>query len=93
MDDGVTIQPYRKAFAWGGMWLAVLTVSFSLAYAHFSAEGFGRFFGLTMLSALMTGFIAKRAKSPWSFVKIGLIYFAVAMALFLVSSIPAVQRS
>ena len=87
-----TIRPYRKAFVWGGTWLAISTTGFALAYGHFSAEGFGRLFGMTMVSSAICGFLASRSKTPWSFWKIGGIYLLIALAVVLVSSYGARNR-
>jgi hypothetical protein len=87
-----TRQPYAKAFAWGGIWLAILTIGFSVAYGNFSAEGFGRFVGMTAIPAIVVGFQASRSKSVWSFWKIGGIYFLAAIAVWLVSSYGAMQH-
>jgi hypothetical protein len=87
-----TEHPYRKAFAWGGIWLVVLTVAFTLAYGHFAAEGFGRFIGMTMLPSAICGYIANRSKAPWTFWKMGCIYAMVALVVFVISSYGATHR-
>ena len=87
-----TDHPYRKAFAWGGIWLVLLTLGFSVAYGHFAAEGFGRFIGMTMVPAAICGYLAKGSKMSWSFWKVGVIYFAIALLVFLISSYGAMQH-
>ena len=91
-ENSKTQRPYAKAFAWAGLWLTALTVAFTIAYGHFSAEGFGRFVGMTGIPALLVGFQANRSTKPWSFWKIGAIYFGVAIAVWLISSYGAMQH-
>ena len=93
MDAIRTIKPYQKAFTWGGLWLVISMGALSVMYQNFSAQGFGRMFALTMISAAIVGFLAKRSKSPWRFTKIGLVYFVVALIVFLISSYGAMQRA
>lgn len=93
MDDIKTLKPHQKAFAWGAIWLVISSDALSVIYSNFSAEGFGRLFALTMISAAIVGFFAKRSKAAWSFTKIGVIYFFVGMIVFLISSFGAMQRA
>jgi len=90
MNESTTLQKthhaYRKAFAWGGAWLVTLTIGFTLFYGQFSAEGFGRFFGMTMLPSAICGYMANRSKMPWTFWKIGGIYLLIALAVWVLSS-------
>lgn len=87
-----THHAYRKAFAWGGAWLVLLTMGFSLYYGQFSAEGFGRFLGMTMVPSAICGHMASRSKAPWTIWKIGGIYLLIALAVFFVSSYGALKR-
>ena len=50
-------------------------------------------FALTMISAAIVGFLAKRSKSAWSFSKFGVIYFFVALIVLLISSYGAITRA
>jgi len=93
MDETRTVKPYQKAFAWGGIWIFLSTVLLSIVYQIFSAEGFGRMFALTMISSAIVGFMAKRSKSAWSFTKVGVVYFLVAIVVFLISSYGAMKRA
>ncbi len=93
MDELRTVKPYQKAFAWGGIWLVISTALLSVVYQNFSAEGFGRMFALTMLSSAIAGFVARRSKSAWSFTKVGVVYFLVAMVVLLISSYGAMKRA
>ena len=93
MEEVRTVKPYEKAFAWGGIWLIISTILLSVIYQNFSAAGFGRMFALAMISSAVVGFQAKRSKSTWSFRKVGLIYFFVAVVVFLVSSCGAIKRA
>ena len=93
MDETRTVKPYQKAFAWGVIWLVISTGALSVMYQNFSAEGFGHMFALTMLSSAIVGYLAKRNKSAWSFTKVGLVYFVVALIVFLISSYGAMQRA
>lgn len=87
-----TQRPYAKAFAWGGLWLVALTVGFTIAYGHFSAEGFGRFVAMTGVPALLVGYLAKRSSTAWGFWKIGAVYVVAAIAFVLISSYGAMQH-
>ena len=80
------LGPYKAAFLLGAVWLVGLTLIFTAMYGKFSAEGFGRFLGMTMLSSAITGFQAKRAKIPWGLLKFGLVYTGILLLAFLVSS-------
>lgn len=93
MDEIRTVTPHQKAFTWGGIWLVVSTGALSLLYQNFSAEGVGRMFALTMISAAIAGLLAKRSKSAWSFSKVGVVYFVVALIVLLISSYGAMQRA
>lgn len=77
---------YRKAFSWGVIWLVGFTLTFTLIYSNFSAEGFGRFLAMTMIAAGATGSISNRGGVTRSFVKVGGIYFLVLLAVWLISS-------
>ena len=77
---------YGKAFSWGAIWLVGLTLTFTLIYRNFSAEGFGRFLAMTMIAAGITGSIANRGGVTRSFVKVGGIYVLVLLAVWLISS-------
>lgn len=72
------------------MFLAGLCLIFSLVYSNFSIEGFGRFFGITMLSSFVTGFQAKRSKAPWSPVRVVGVYMLVIVCAFVISSYGAI---
>ena len=87
-----TQRPYAMAFAWGGIWLVLLTLGFTAAYGNFSAEGFGRFLGMTMLSAAIVGFQAKRSSTAWDFWKMGVVYVIAIVAVWLISSYGAMQH-
>lgn len=88
----ITKKPYQKALAWGGFWLVISCAALTVTYRNFSAEGMGRLLALTLISSAIVGFMASRAKTPWSLLKVGLIYFAVAVLLLLISSYGALQR-
>jgi amino acid permease len=92
VEESRTIKPYQKAFTWGAIWLVISTLLLSVIYHNFSAEGFGRMFALTMISSAVVGFLAKRSKSAWSFTKVGVVYFFVAIIVFLISSYGAMKR-
>ena len=79
-------KSYGKAFSWGAIWLAGLTLAFTLIYRNFPAEGFGRFLAMTMIAAGITGSIANRGGVARSFVKVGGIYVLVLLAVWLISS-------
>lgn len=87
-----TRRPYTMAFAWGGIWLVLLTLGFTAAYANFSAEGFGRFLGMTMLASAVTGFQGKRSTNAWDFWKVGVVYILVLIGVWLISSYGAMQH-
>lgn len=93
MDEIRTIKPYQNAFTWGGIWLVISTGALSLINQNFSAEGFGRMFALTMISHAIVGFLARRSKSAWSFTKVGVVYFVVALIVFLISSYGGMTRA
>ena len=80
---------YGKAFLWGAIWLVGLTLIFSVIYQNFSAEGFGRFLAMTMISSAVTGSIANRRAVTRSFAKVGGIYFLVLLVAWLISSFGA----
>lgn len=87
------LRPYRTAFIIGLVFLVGFCLIFSLVYSTFSIEGFGRFFGITMLSSFVTGFQAKRSKAPWSSVKFMGVYILVILVVFLISSYGAMQHN
>jgi len=41
----------------------------------------GQLFALTVIPALITGFLARRAKTAWSTVKIAVVYVAVLLVM------------
>lgn len=92
MDENRTVKPYQKAFVWGAIWLIISAGTLNVIFHKFSAEGFGRVFALTMISAAVVGLLAKRSKSAWSFTIVGVVYFVVALIVFLISSYGASNR-
>ena len=86
-------KSYGKAFSWGVIWLVGLSLAFALIYRNFSAEGFGRFFAMTMIASAVTGWIANRGTATRSFTKVGGIYFLVLLALWLISSVGALRSA
>jgi len=87
-----TQRPYAMAFAWGGIWLVLLTLGFTAAYGNFSAEGFGRFLAMTMLASAVTGFQGKRSTNAWDFWKVGVVFILALIGVWLISSYGAMQH-
>ena len=79
-------KPYRRAFVIGFIVWIALSALFSAIYGHVSAEGVGRFFGMTMTTSALTGFIAARAVVPWSTRKFWATYFLMALVVWVISS-------
>jgi hypothetical protein len=86
---GVTPHPFRTAFicATVAFIIAVATVLMAWGAPDSSYPGgrlIGFLIGLTVLPAVITGLLARRAKTAWSRTKIGVVYvvFLFAVALF-----------
>jgi hypothetical protein len=94
---GPTPHPFRTAFICAAVAFVILIVAILIAWGPPGDQG-GRLFGfllaLTALPAVITGFLARRAKTAWSGVKIAVVYvvilFAVAL-LYLIGKLPPHQ--
>lgn len=86
MTTNTPDKPYRRAFAIGFIGWIGLSILFSAIHGHVSAEGVGRFFGMTMVTSALTGFIAARAALPWSTRKFWAMYFLMALVVWVISS-------
>jgi hypothetical protein len=83
---GPTSRPFLKAFAIAAVAFIVLAVLIAWglpANGNVLANLLGKLFGATFLSAIATGYLARRAKTAWSTVKIAVVY-VVALFLFTV---------
>ena len=87
------LKPYRTSFILGVFFLFGLTLIFNMIFENFSAEGFGRWFGITMFSSFITGFQAKRSKAPWSKAKFVGVYTLVIFVVFLMTIFGDMRRS
>jgi hypothetical protein len=83
---GPTPRPFRTAFICAGVAFIVPVAIASIALDTSGYDGsrmIGFLLALTVLSAVITGFMARRAKMAWSTVKIAMIYVAVMLAVLL----------
>jgi hypothetical protein len=91
---GPTPHPFRTAFICAAVVFIIPVVAASIALGSPSYEGsrmIGFLLALTALSAVITGFLARRAKTAWSRVKIAVVYVIVVFAvglLYIIEKLP-----
>jgi hypothetical protein len=91
---GPTSRPFLKAFAIAAVAFIVLAVLIAWGVptnGNIMANLLGKLFGATFIAAIFTGYLARRAKTAWSTVKIAVIYVAVLFLvtiLYLVGKLP-----
>jgi hypothetical protein len=78
---GPTSRPFLKAFACAAVAFIVPIVAVLIAWGPPAGNGaanlLGQLFALTFIPAIITGFIARRAKTAWSTMKIVVIYILI----------------
>ncbi len=86
---GPTSRPFLKAFACAAVAFVVPIVVVLIAWGPPTGDRapnlIGQLFALTVLPAVITGVLARRAKTAWSTVKIALIYVFVLIILAVVT--------
>ena len=91
---GPTLHPFLKAFTIAVLFSIISAIAIS---TNATAEGeqlgrlFGLAIGLTGLTAIITGFLARRSKIVWSWMKTFFVFIGVMLVLaffFLVSKLP-----
>jgi hypothetical protein len=94
---GPTPHPFRTAFICAAVAFVIPMVSLSVAWGPTGDQGsrlFGFLVALTALPALITGYLARRAKMAWSGMKIAVVYvivlFAIAL-LYIIGKLPPHQ--
>jgi hypothetical protein len=81
------IGPYKTSFLVALIWLILLVVFFN----NYSAQVVGRFLGLVLLSAGITGAFAKRAKTAWNLLRYNAVFLLVLAAFFMLTSVGAAK--
>ena len=86
---GPTSRPFLKAFACAAVFFVVPIVVVLIAWGppknDYAYNLLGQLFALTAVPAVITGVLARRAKTAWSMVKIVLIYVFVLIILAVVT--------
>ena len=94
---GPTPRPFRTAFICAAVAFGIPLVAASITWGY-PSDLANRFFGgllaLTMLSAVITGLLARHAKTAWSGVKITVVYIIVVFAgalFYIIGKLPPNQ--
>lgn len=90
---GPTANPFLTAFACAAVTFAigisvVLGLSPQLASSAQASEALGRVFGIVAIPALVAGFLARRSATPWSVVRIVVVY-VVALIVVAATQVPS----
>jgi hypothetical protein len=85
---GPTSRPFLTAFLCAAVAFAVPIVAVLIAWGppknNYAYELLGQLFALTAVPAIITGFLARRAKTSWSLVKIiGVYALVLVLVIFL----------
>jgi hypothetical protein len=86
---GPTSRPFLKAFACAAVAFVVPVVAVLIAWGppknNHAYDLLGQLFALTAVPAIITGFLAHRAKTAWSMVKIAVIYVLVLVVVVILA--------
>jgi hypothetical protein len=86
---GPTPRPFLRAFACSTVVFIAIIALVIFAWGpprNANASNlFGQLFALTFIPAIITGFIARRAKTAWSTMKIAIVYLVVLAAMFVIT--------
>lgn len=86
---GPTSSPFLKAFACAAVAFVVPIVAALIAWGppknNYAYNLLGQLFALTIVPAIITGFLARRAKTAWSMLKIAAVYVLVLVAVVILT--------
>jgi len=94
---GPTRHPFRTAFICAAVAFGIPLLAASITWGSPGEQGsrlFGGLLALTVLSAVITGLLARRAKTAWSGVKIAVVYVIVLFAgalFYIIGKLPPNQ--
>jgi len=82
---GPTSGPFPKAFICAAIafvaTILVVLIAWGPPKNDYAYNLLGQLFALTVVPAIITGFIARRAKTAWSIMKIAFVYVLVLFAV------------